>query len=146
MRLGRRPCPTHPRPIHPRLQPPLTKQSTPVTVAAALGLMLWLIGPSALAGFAVLAVYVPLQNFLGGAQAAARRATAKVSDTRTGIMGEVLTGMRLLKVYGFEAAFAERVGSVRQEEIVLLRRSAVLRSVNGEYATRQTRAPTTRPN
>jgi hypothetical protein len=111
-------------------------------VAAALGLMLWLIGPSALAGFAVLAVYVPLQKFLGGAQAAARCATAKVSDTRTGIMGEVLTGMRLLKVYGFEAAFAERVGSVRQEELVLLRRSAVLRSVNGEHAS----CPNARPN
>ncbi len=108
--------------------------STPITVLAALGLMVWLIGPSALAGFAVLAAYLPLQNWLGGAQAAARQATAKVSDARTGIMGEVLAGMRLLKVYGFEAAFAERVGGVRENEITLLRRSAVLRSINATAA------------
>ena len=104
--------------------------STPITVLAALGLMLWLIGPSAFAGFAVLALYLPLQAVVASRLSMVRRATAGVADERTSIMGEILSGMRLLKLYSYEASFAEKLGEIRTREIGHLRSAALLRAVN----------------
>jgi ABC-type multidrug transport system fused ATPase/permease subunit len=108
--------------------------SAPLTVIVAMGVMLWVIGPAALAGFAVLLIFSPLQARIGGRLAVLRRATAKITDERVRVMAELLTGVRLLKLYGYEAAFAEKVAGIRAKEVGVLRRAAVIRVVNSVAA------------
>ena len=104
--------------------------STPITVVVALCVMLWLIGVSSLAGFAVLLLFTPLQARIGSLQGEQRRATAKITDERVRVMSELLSGIRLLKLYAFEAAFAEKVSAIRVRELRMLGKAAVVRVVN----------------
>ena len=104
--------------------------STPVTVIVALGVMIWVIGISALAGFAILLIFSPLQAKIGRWLATLRRETAKVTDERVRVMSELLSGMRLTKLYGYEGAFAEKVAGIRDREVSFLRRAAVVRTIN----------------
>ena len=108
--------------------------STPITILCALGVMLWLIGVSSLAGFAVLLLFTPLQARIGSVQGEQRRATAKITDERVRVMSELLTGIRLLKLYAFEAAFAEKVSAIRVRELSMLAKAAAVRILNNVAA------------
>ena len=104
--------------------------SAPITTLCALGVMLWLIGAPAVAGMAILLLYLPLQSYLASLVSSTRRATARISDARTGVMGELLTGIRLLKLYGYEAAFADKIAAIRGSEVAMLRAASSIRAVN----------------
>lgn len=104
--------------------------STPITVLVAMGVMIWVIGVSALSGFAVLLLFSPLQAQIGSKLATLRRSTAKITDERVRVMSELLNGIRLLKFYGFEASFAEKIAGIREKEVGMLRSSAVVRVIN----------------
>jgi ATP-binding cassette, subfamily C (CFTR/MRP), member 1 len=59
-----------------------------------------------------------------------RRATARVTDERLRAVGELLTGIRLVKLLGGEATFVGRIAGVRAREIDALRSAAIVRAVN----------------
>lgn len=63
-----------------------------------LGVLWAVMGPSALAGFAVLAVFTPVQARLGRAVGRLRASTIRVTDERSKLMAEILTGIKLLKM------------------------------------------------
>lgn len=62
--------------------------STPLTLATCLAIMLWIIGPPALAGFAVLLALTPLQTKLARKMGEFRREVTKITDERVRIMQE----------------------------------------------------------
>ena len=104
--------------------------STWVTCIAVMGILVYLIGYSALAGFAVLFLSIPLQAFLGTKVSLLRRQTAAVSDERTSLMSEILQAARLIKLYAFEAPFAKRIAEVRKREVARLRNAAIVRGAS----------------
>ena len=69
--------------------------STPITILVAMAVMLYLVGVSSLAGFAVLAVFTPLQSRIGSLQGEHRRATARITDERVRVMAELLGAMHV---------------------------------------------------
>ena len=108
--------------------------STWVTCLAVMAILIYLVGPAALAGFAVLLSSIPLQAWLGRRVSALRRRTAAVSDERTSLMGEILLAARLIKLYAFEAPFAQRIAAVRAREVARLRDAALVRGASGLLA------------
>lgn len=51
-------------------------------------------------------------------------------DSRIKQMNEILNGIKVLKLYGWEASFRGRVGDVRAQELRTLRTMAVLSAVS----------------
>lgn len=49
-------------------------------------------------------------------------------DKRSKLMGEILNGIKVLKLYAWESAFAEQVSDIRSKEISALRSQAFLSS------------------
>lgn len=53
----------------------------------------------------------------------------KNKDNRIKLMNEILNGIKVLKLYAWELAFQDRVMSIRQEELKVLKKSAYLAAV-----------------
>jgi ABC-type multidrug transport system fused ATPase/permease subunit len=74
------------------------------------------VGP-ALAGMAVLAVLVPIQNNLSGTIGNLRRAMVKHTDNRVMLINEILQAIRIIKLYAWEAPMEQRVRQCRKSEL-----------------------------
>ncbi|KAM8976173.1 ATP-binding cassette sub-family C member 4 [Pelodytes ibericus] len=99
--------------------------------AIAVTVLLWIeIGPSCLAGIGVLIILMPLQTCLGKLFTSLRGKTAAFTDTRIRTMNEVISGMRIIKMYAWEQPFTELVNDIRKKEIAKVLRSSYLRAIN----------------
>ncbi|XP_067134117.1 ATP-binding cassette sub-family C member 4-like, partial [Centruroides vittatus] len=75
--------------------------------------MLWqYIGPAILAGVFVLFLYIPLQL-----------KAAKLADKRFLLLNEILTGLRVIKMYAWEDALIDSIEKIRKLEIQTIKRS-----------------------
>ncbi|KAM7177934.1 ATP-binding cassette sub-family C member 4 isoform 3-T3 [Macrochelys suwanniensis] len=99
--------------------------------AIAVTVLLWIeIGPSCLAGMAILIILLPLQTCIGKLFSSLRSKTAALTDARIRTMNEVITGMRIIKMYAWEKSFSELVSSIRRKEISMVLKSSYLRGLN----------------
>ncbi|XP_071243638.1 ATP-binding cassette sub-family C member 4-like [Salvelinus alpinus] len=79
-------------------------------------ILLWYeIGPSCLAGVAVLVFLLPLQTMFGKLFGSLRSKTAALTDNRIRTMNEVVSGIRIIKMYAWEKPFSALVNDVRRE-------------------------------
>lgn len=93
--------------------------------------LLWTeIGPSCLAGIAVLMFLMPVQTICGKLFSKFRSKTAVLTDSRIRIMNEVVSGIRIIKMYAWEKPFAALVSDVRRKEISKVMNSSYLRGLN----------------
>uniref|UniRef100_A0AAR2KQA3 Cystic fibrosis transmembrane conductance regulator n=1 Tax=Pygocentrus nattereri TaxID=42514 RepID=A0AAR2KQA3_PYGNA len=102
----------------------------PLQAAAVIGLLWQEIGPSCLAGFAVLVFLMPLQTVFGRLFSKFRSKTAAFTDSRIRTMNEVVSGIRIIKMYAWEKPFAALVNDVRKKEISKIMSSSYLRGLN----------------
>uniref|UniRef100_A0A8C4VNF9 Multidrug resistance-associated protein 4 n=1 Tax=Gopherus evgoodei TaxID=1825980 RepID=A0A8C4VNF9_9SAUR len=99
--------------------------------AIAVTALLWIeIGPSCFAGMAILIILLPLQTCIGRLFSSLRSRTAALTDVRIRTMNEVITGMRIIKMYAWEKSFSELVSSIRRKEISMVLKSSYLRGLN----------------
>ncbi|XP_051024187.1 LOW QUALITY PROTEIN: multidrug resistance-associated protein 1 [Acomys russatus] len=100
--------------------------SAPLQVILALYL-LWLnLGASVLAGVAVMVFMVPFNAVMAMKTKTYQVAHMKSKDNRIKLMNEILNGIKVLKLYAWELAFRDKVLSIRQEELKVLKKSAYL--------------------
>ncbi|XP_008584452.1 PREDICTED: multidrug resistance-associated protein 1 [Galeopterus variegatus] len=103
--------------------------SAPLQVILALYL-LWLnLGPSVLAGLAVMILMVPINAVMAMKTKTYQVAHMKSKDNRIKLMNEILNGIKVLKLYAWELAFKDKVLDIRQEELKVLKKSAYLAAV-----------------
>ncbi|XP_016785011.1 multidrug resistance-associated protein 1 isoform X16 [Pan troglodytes] len=103
--------------------------SAPLQVILALYL-LWLnLGPSVLAGVAVMVLMVPINAVMAMKTKTYQVAHMKSKDNRIKLMNEILSGIKVLKLYAWELAFKDKVLAIRQEELKVLKKSAYLSAV-----------------
>ncbi|KAK2888852.1 hypothetical protein Q8A67_014227 [Cirrhinus molitorella] len=102
----------------------------PLQAAAVIGLLWQEIGPSCLAGMAVLIFLMPLQTMFGKLFSKYRSKTAAFTDSRIRTMNEVVSGIRIIKMYAWEKPFAALVNDVRRKEISKIMSSSYLRGLN----------------
>uniref|UniRef100_A0A6Q2X659 Cystic fibrosis transmembrane conductance regulator n=1 Tax=Esox lucius TaxID=8010 RepID=A0A6Q2X659_ESOLU len=102
----------------------------PLQAAAVLGLLWSEIGPSCLAGMAVLLILMPIQTMFGRLFSKFRSKTAALTDNRIRTMNEVVSGIRIIKMYAWEKPFSALVNEVRRKEISKIMSSSYLRGLN----------------
>uniref|UniRef100_A0A8C7TT12 Multidrug resistance-associated protein 4 n=1 Tax=Oncorhynchus mykiss TaxID=8022 RepID=A0A8C7TT12_ONCMY len=101
----------------------------PLQAAAVLGLLWVEIGPSCLAGMAVLVILMPTQTMFGRLFSKFSK-TAALTDNRIRTMNEVVSGIRIIKMYAWEKPFSALVNDVRRKEISKIMSSSYLRGLN----------------
>uniref|UniRef100_A0A671US85 Multidrug resistance-associated protein 4-like n=1 Tax=Sparus aurata TaxID=8175 RepID=A0A671US85_SPAAU len=102
----------------------------PLQAAAVVGLLWVEIGPSCLAGMVVLMFLMPVQTMFGRLFSKFRSKTAALTDNRIRTMNEVVSGIRIIKMYAWEKPFAALVSEVRSKEISKIMKSSYLRGLN----------------
>uniref|UniRef100_A0A3Q4I1K4 Multidrug resistance-associated protein 4 n=1 Tax=Neolamprologus brichardi TaxID=32507 RepID=A0A3Q4I1K4_NEOBR len=99
--------------------------------AVVIIVFLWYeIGASCLAGVAVIALMMPIQTWFGKLFGIFRSKTAVLTDNRIRIMNEVVSGIRIIKMYAWEKPFSALVTEVRRKEIHQILKSSYLRGLN----------------
>uniref|UniRef100_A0A672SJN2 Multidrug resistance-associated protein 1 n=1 Tax=Sinocyclocheilus grahami TaxID=75366 RepID=A0A672SJN2_SINGR len=104
--------------------------SAPLQVILALYFLWQNLGPSVLAGVAVMVLMVPLNAVIAMKTKTYQVAQMKSKDNRIKLMNEVLNGIKVLKLYAWELAFKDKVSDIRESELRVLKKTAYLGAVS----------------
>ena len=91
--------------------------TAPIQVVITLILLLINLQSSALAGFALLVISMPLLGRAIRSLLKRRMAINKVTDQRVTLTQEILQAVRFVKFFGWETSFLNRIAAIRTEEI-----------------------------
>ena len=92
-----------------------------IQVGFILTILLINIGPSALAGFALVIVAGPALSKAVRKLHQKRRKSTKFTDTRVRLIQEMLNCMRVIKFYAWERSFLDRITDTRKAELKIVR-------------------------
>jgi ABC-type multidrug transport system fused ATPase/permease subunit len=99
-----------------------------VETLAVCGIVGGLIGAAVLPGIALMAIFLPAQYLMGMVVAFRKKKLALISNRRIGLMEEILRGIKLIKMYGWEASFFKNVVAIRSEEAALLSKINIIKA------------------
>ncbi|KAL0267499.1 UNVERIFIED_CONTAM: hypothetical protein PYX00_009752 [Menopon gallinae] len=98
--------------------------SAPLQIALALYFLWELLGPSVLAGVAVMIVLIPLNGFLASKMRIFQIQQMKYKDERVKMMNEILSGIKVIKLYAWEPSFEDQILKIRSKEVKVLKKIA----------------------
>ncbi|XP_027879365.1 multidrug resistance-associated protein 1 isoform X2 [Xiphophorus couchianus] len=104
--------------------------SAPLQVVLALYFLWQNLGPSVLAGVAVMVLMVPINAVIAMKTKTYQVAQMKSKDSRIKLMNEMLNGIKVLKLYAWELAFKEKVSEIRESELRVLKKTAYLGAIS----------------
>ncbi|XP_038214940.1 multidrug resistance-associated protein 1 isoform X1 [Zerene cesonia] len=102
--------------------------SAPLQIALALYFLWGILGPSVLAGLAVMIVLIPVNGLIASRVKTLQIRQMKYKDERVKLMNEVLNGIKVLKMYAWEPSFEEQILKIRNKEMNVLKQTAYLNS------------------
>ncbi|GMI15445.1 hypothetical protein TrVE_jg3537 [Triparma verrucosa] len=102
----------------------------PVECLAVLAIGYSLVGPSFLIGYTLLLIFVPMQYYLSQRFATVRSKVAKITDSRVSLVSQAVSGVRLMKMSGWEDKFLDRISSIRKGEVRQIQKANVLKAYN----------------
>ncbi|XP_010129451.1 PREDICTED: multidrug resistance-associated protein 1-like, partial [Buceros rhinoceros silvestris] len=92
---------------------------------------LWqLLGPSALTSIAVFLLLLPLNFVISKKRSQFQETQMKYKDERAKLTNAILSDIKVIKLYGWEKTFMEKVLGIRKQELQALKRSQILFSVS----------------
>ncbi|XP_031639018.1 multidrug resistance-associated protein 4-like [Contarinia nasturtii] len=91
------------------------------------------IGHYAIIGMAFLALFVPLQAWIGKKSGQLRMKNTKRTDIRVKIMNEILQGIQVIKMYSWEKSFAKMVDQIRKKEVKAIRSISYIRATINSF-------------
>uniref|UniRef100_A0A3Q2E358 ATP binding cassette subfamily C member 3 n=1 Tax=Cyprinodon variegatus TaxID=28743 RepID=A0A3Q2E358_CYPVA len=100
--------------------------SAPLQIMLALYFLWQNLGPSVLAGVAVMVMLIPFNAFIAMKTRAYQVQQMQHKDARIKLMNEILNGIKVLKLYAWENSFKDKVLAIRQKELKVLRKTAYL--------------------
>ncbi|XP_034253299.1 multidrug resistance-associated protein 1-like isoform X3 [Thrips palmi] len=100
--------------------------SAPLQIALALYFLWETLGPSVLAGLAVMIILIPVNGVIASKVKNLQITQMKYKDERVKLMNEILSGMKVLKLYAWEPSFEEKILKIRNKEIRVLKSAAYL--------------------
>lgn len=92
----------------------------PLSCIITLVLLIINLGYSALAGFALLIVGLPLLTKAVKTLFVRRKGINKITDQRVSLTQEILQAVRFVKFFGWESAFLKRLGQIRNREVTAI--------------------------
>uniref|UniRef100_A0A672ZW33 Multidrug resistance-associated protein 1 n=1 Tax=Sphaeramia orbicularis TaxID=375764 RepID=A0A672ZW33_9TELE len=104
--------------------------SAPLQVVLALYFLWQNLGPSVLAGVAVMILMVPVNAVIAMKTKTYQVAQMKSKDNRIKLMNEMLNGIKVLKLYAWELAFKDKVSEIREKELQVLKKAAYLGAIS----------------
>ncbi|XP_062436537.1 ATP-binding cassette sub-family C member 2 [Rhea pennata] len=94
-------------------------------------IFLWMeLGPSVLAGIGVMVLLIPINGFLIVKAKGIQVKNMKNKDERMKIMNEILSGIKILKLFAWEPSFEKRIKEIRAHELRNLLSFSYLQSVS----------------
>lgn len=102
--------------------------SSPILILGSLFFLWNILGPSVLAGFAILLILIPINAYIAKQEESLQMKLMKYKDERVKLTNEVLNGIKVLKMYAWETSFEKEIGAIRNKEMNVLRRLAYLKS------------------
>ncbi|KFV77769.1 Multidrug resistance-associated protein 1, partial [Struthio camelus australis] len=100
--------------------------SAPFQILMAV-IFLWQeLGPSVLAGVAVLLLVIPINALVAAKVKRLKKSQMKYSDQRVKLLSEMLHGIKILKLYAWEPSYQRKVMSIREREVDVLKSSGYL--------------------
>ncbi|XP_052008122.1 ATP-binding cassette sub-family C member 12-like isoform X2 [Xyrauchen texanus] len=94
-----------------------------------------ILGYTALIGITVYLVFLPIQFLVARLIGAFRRRAVSVTDKRVRTMNEVVTCIKLIKMYAWEESFEEAITDIRKNEKSLLQKAGYVQSLNTSLTT-----------
>ncbi len=91
--------------------------SSPISIVITLVLLLVNLSYSALAGFGLLVIGMPLLTKTLKKLFVRRQAINKITDQRVTLTQEILQAIRFVKYFGWESSFLERINGIRKQEV-----------------------------
>ncbi|CED85202.1 multidrug resistance-associated abc transporter [Phaffia rhodozyma] len=82
-----------------------------------------LMGASALYGLAATLLFLPINHYASKFILLSEENAMKARDERSGLMNEILAGIRMIKFMAWERSFEERISKVRNKELFWQRRN-----------------------
>uniref|UniRef100_A0A669Q1V6 ATP binding cassette subfamily C member 2 n=1 Tax=Phasianus colchicus TaxID=9054 RepID=A0A669Q1V6_PHACC len=104
--------------------------SSPLQIILSIVFLWGELGPSVLAGLAVMLLLIPINGFLVNKSKGIQVRNMKNKDERMKIMGEVLNGIKILKFFAWEPSFEKRINEIRACELKDLLKFSYLQSVS----------------
>ncbi|KAF9135596.1 Canalicular multispecific organic anion transporter 2 [Mortierella sp. 14UC] len=102
--------------------------SIPLEIVVALFMLYRFLGWTMIAGFLGMVLLLPLQALQARVFESMQARKLTAMDQRIRLTTEVLAGIKIVKIYGWESAFLRRILSVRNQELVALKMIGVLQA------------------
>ncbi|CAG9859946.1 unnamed protein product [Phyllotreta striolata] len=83
-------------------------------------ILYWRIGVASFAGIGIMVAAMPLQVYIGKWVTTLRLQTSKKTDERLQLTQEILSTIRIIKIYTWEEFFTNKINMARRKEIVKL--------------------------
>ncbi|KAI9363460.1 hypothetical protein DFJ73DRAFT_811265 [Zopfochytrium polystomum] len=103
--------------------------SGPFQISMAIYFLYQTLGPAIFAGVAVMILMIPVNAILATKSRALNKIQMGNKDSRTKLMDEVLSGIKIIKLYAWERPFLSKIGVIRDKEMHTLRRIGMLGAV-----------------
>ncbi|XP_076855657.1 ATP-binding cassette sub-family C member 12 isoform X2 [Brachyhypopomus gauderio] len=102
----------------------------PVLLIVGIIYSCYILGYTALIGVLTYLVFIPIQFLIARLINILRRRAVSVTDKRVRTMNEVLTCIKLIKMYAWEESFEKKITEIRKREKLLLEKAGYVQSVN----------------
>ncbi|XP_065338923.1 multidrug resistance-associated protein 1 isoform X7 [Cloeon dipterum] len=100
--------------------------SAPLQIALSLYFLYQILGPSVFAGLAVMIILIPVNGYIANRIKTLQIKQMKNKDQRVKLMNEILSGIKVLKLYAWEPSFEQQILKIRDKEIAVLKQAAYL--------------------
>lgn len=100
----------------------------PLTIGIAVYFLWGLLGVASMAGLALMILLIPVNIWIARKLKQLQTQHMKVQDERIKLMNEVLSGIKVLKLYAWEISFEKQITAIRERDIKILRTKAFLQT------------------
>uniref|UniRef100_A0A4X2LXQ5 Multidrug resistance-associated protein 1-like n=1 Tax=Vombatus ursinus TaxID=29139 RepID=A0A4X2LXQ5_VOMUR len=91
--------------------------SAPLQILMAIVLLWQELGPSVLAGVAVLVLVIPINALVANRLKMLKKSQTKNKDQQIKLLNEVLQGIKILKLYAWEPSYQKKITEIRKHEL-----------------------------
>ncbi|KAJ8412882.1 hypothetical protein AAFF_G00104640 [Aldrovandia affinis] len=107
----------------------------PMLLILCIAYACYILGNTALIGVMVYLVFIPIQFAMARLISVFRRQAITITDNRVRTMNEVLSCIKLIKMYAWEDSFERKITDIRKSEKRLLEKAGYVQSVNSSITT-----------
>ncbi|XP_025086070.1 multidrug resistance-associated protein 1-like isoform X1 [Pomacea canaliculata] len=109
--------------------------SGPFQICVSLFFLWQILGPSVLAGIGVMVLLIPVNAWIAHKTRQLQVKQMIHKDARIKLMNEVLSGIKVLKLYAWEPSFQEKILDIRNKELKVLKQASYLNAASSFFWT-----------